>query len=93
MKEQILAQIDACCQGDITHDEMTAAKEALCSSLRSTHDSPGSIESYYATGALSGSMEAPDSYMENICAVTKEDVVDAAKTLSLHTVYFLKGVS
>ena len=93
VKEQILLQIDACCRGDITDDEMTAAKEALCSSLRSTHDSPGSIESYYATGALSGSMEEPDSYMKNVCAVTKEDVVAAAKSLSLHTVYFLKGVS
>lgn len=93
VKEQILAQIGACCDGDISDEELTAAKEALCTSLRSTHDSPGSIESYYATGALSGSMEDPDSYMQNICAVTKDDVVEAAKSLSLHTVYFLKGVS
>ena len=93
VKEQIFAQIKACCDGDISDEELTAAKEALCTSLRSTHDSPSSIESYYATGALSGSMEDPDSYMANVCAVTKEDVMAAAKTLALHTVYFLKGVS
>ena len=92
VRAQIDAQLEACRNGDISQEELTAAKEALCSSLRSTHDSPGAIESYYATAALSGLAMTPAQYIEKIRKVTKEQVAQAAQTLSLHTVYFLKGV-
>jgi predicted Zn-dependent peptidase len=90
-REEILRQVDACRSGDITDAELTAAKAAVISSLRSTHDSPGSIEGYYATAALSGLGLTPDAYMQAVEAVTKEQVVAAANTLKLHSTYFLKG--
>ena len=80
-------------QGHITDEELTAAKEALLSSLRCTHDSPGSIEGYYATAALSGLNLTVDAYMDAVRAVTKDQVTAAAATLQLHTTYFLKGVT
>ena len=92
-REEIARQLDAVCRGDITAEELNAAKEALLSSLRGTHDSPGAIEGYYATAALSGSGRTPDSHMAAIRAVTAEQVAAAARTLKLHTTYFLKGVS
>ena len=92
-REEILRQLEACQQGDITAEELNAAREALLSSLRSTHDAPGSIEGYYATSALSGLGLTPAEYMEKVYAVTAEQVVAAAKQLKLHTTYFLKGVS
>ena len=92
VRRQVLAQLDACCRGEITQKELTAAKEALLSSLRGVHDSPGAIESYYSTHQLSGSFRSPQQYMAQIQAVTKEAVVAAAKTVQLHTTYFLKGV-
>ena len=93
VKEKILSELAACQDGNITDEELLSAKEALCSSLRSTHDAPGAIETYYASGLLSGLNMTPQTYMDKVCAVTKEDVAAAAKTLQLHTVYFLKGVS
>lgn len=92
-REEILRQLEACRSGDITAEELTAAKEALLSSLRSTHDAPGTIEGYYATSALSGMGLTPAEYMEKVYAVRLEQVVEAAKTLQLHTTYFLKGVN
>ena len=92
VRAEILAQLDACRRGEITQDELTAAKEALLSSLRGIHDSPGAIENYYSTGALSGMSRDPDRYMEQIRAVTIEDAAAAARTVRLHTTYFLKGV-
>ena len=92
-REAVLRQLEACRKGEISHEELTAAKEALLSSLRATHDSPGSIEGYYATAALSGLGMTPEEYMANLEAVTTEDVVAAANTLELHTTYFLKGGS
>ncbi len=92
-RQEVLRQLEACRNGDITPGELKAAKEAVLSSLRSTHDSPGAIEGYYATAALSGMGLTPDAYMAAVEAVTLEQVVAAAKTLELHTTYFLKGVN
>jgi len=90
-REEILRQIDACKNGDISEAELNAAKEAVLSSLRATHDAPGAIEGYYATAALSGLGLTPAAYMDAVRAVTLEDVVAAANTLQKHTTYFLKG--
>ena len=92
VREQVLVQLEACRRGEITAQELGAAKEALLSSLRGIHDSPASIESYYSTHYLSGAFRSPQRYMAEIEAVTVEDVVAAAKTVRLHTTYFLKGV-
>ena len=92
-REEILRQVEACKAGDISEMELNAAKEAVLSSLRATHDAPGSIEGYYATAALSGLGLSPAEYMAAIRAVTLEDVVAAANTLKLHTTYFLKGAN
>jgi hypothetical protein len=70
-----------------------AAREALLSSLRATHDSAGSIEGYYATAALSGMKLTVPAYMEALQNVTRDQVAAAARTVKLHTSYFLKGES
>ena len=90
-RKEILRQLQAMQEGDISAQELNAAKEAILSSLRGTHDSPGSIEGFYATSALSGLGLTPAEYMEAIYAVTIDQVVAAAQTVSLHTTYFLKG--
>ena len=92
-REEIARQLEALRSGDITEEELCSAKEALLSSLRSTHDAPGSIEGYYATSALSGLNMTPEQYMQAIEAVTAQQAADAAKELRLHTTYFLKGVT
>ena len=90
--DQVHTQLQAICDGDITPQELFAAKEALLSGLRETHDAPGSIEYYYATAALSGMNMTPAEYMDKIAAVDAERVAEAAKTLRLDTTYFLQGV-
>ena len=92
-REEIDRQLEAICSGEITDEELVAAKEALLSSLRGTHDSPGAIEGYYATAALSGMKLTPERYMEAVQAVTKADVARVARLLKKHTTYFLKGVT
>ena len=93
VRDEIGRQLDALRSGDITDAELTSAKEALLSSLRGTHDSPGSIEGYYATAALSGMGMTPDVYMDAVRSVTREQVAESAKLLKLHTTYFLKGAT
>ena len=93
VREEILRQLDACRCGDITDAELGSAKESLCSSLRATHDSPGAIENYYATAALSGLAMTPAQYHGAVESVTVRQVMKAAQTLTLHSEFLLKGVS
>ena len=92
-RQEILRQLDACRIGDISEAEMTAAREALLSSLRSVPDSPGSIENFTSTAALSGLVYSREGYMEAVEKVTLADVVKCAGSVKLHTTYFLKGGS
>ena len=91
VQTKILQQLNACCNGEIEEWELTAAKRSLISGLRAMHDSAGSIESFYATGALSGQKMTPEEYSCAIEAVTKEQVASAARSLKMHTVFFLRG--
>lgn len=90
-RQEIMTQLAACQTGEISDEELTAAKQAIRSSLQSTHDSPGAIENYYGTSAISGLTLSPEEYLAAVEAVTREDVARAAQTVQLHTVYFLKG--
>ncbi len=92
-KAEILHQLQACVQGQITQEELNSAKQALISSLRSTPDSPGALESYYVTSAISGMAMDIDEYIRAVEAVTVQDVARCASTVQLHTTFFLKGVS
>lgn len=90
--QQIHAQLAACREGEITREELTAAKEAIASGLRGVYDSPGSIEGYETTAAIGGLPLAVDDYRRAVEAVTVEQVAQAARSLRPHTTYFLKGV-
>lgn len=91
-KEGILHQLDLCRQGEITQQELESARSYLISALRTGNDSPGRLDDYaigQAVAGLSGSME---DLAAQVQAVTMDQVVEAANTLTLDTVYFLKGV-
>lgn len=91
VRKEVLHQLACCQKGDFTAEELESARQSLISGLQATHDSPGSIEGYYATAALSGLSMTPAEYIRAIEAVTAEQAAAAAGTLTLHTVYFLKG--
>ena len=89
-RDEIMAQLEACKNADITEEELTAAKEAVLSALRTIHDSPGAIEGYFATAALSGQGMDPQAHGAAIAAVTGADVARVARTLCYHSSYVLK---
>lgn len=89
--EKIRQQLKACCDGDFTQEELTAAKQGLITQLQATHDSPGAIENYYASGLLSGLNKTTREYIELVEQVDAQQVRQAACSLQEHTVYFLRG--
>ena len=92
-RREILNQLRACQEGDITDEELGAAREAILSSLRAVQDAPGAIENFYGTAALSGLCLTREEYMQAVEQTTREDVVRCAQSLTLHSTYFLKGES
>lgn len=92
VKKQVLELLAQCARGEFTEEELLSAKNALISQLQGVHDSPGSIEGYYTSGVLSGMDKTPAEYIRAVEEVTAEAAAQAAKTLCLHTEYFLKGV-
>ncbi len=91
VKAAIFDQLAACQAGQITDSELAAAKESLLSGLRSVYDSPGAMEGFFSTAAISGQHRTPERYREEIQAVTKEAVAAAAATVQYHSTFFLKG--
>lgn len=92
VEDEILCQLDECRKGNITPQELESARQALLSSLRSVHDTPGSMENYYATGALNGFSLSIPAYMQQVRNITVQDVAAAAQKVQLHSVFVLKGV-
>ncbi len=91
-RDGILHQLNLCKQGEITEDEMESARNYLISSLRTGNDSPGRLDDFSIGQALAGLSYSMDDMAEYIGTVTKDQVVQAANSLNLDTVYFLEGV-
>lgn len=92
VRREIFRQLELCRTGEISQEELHCAREAVRSSLRSVHDSPGSIEGYYFQSALAKPALDYDAYLRELDRVTPEQLVAAANTLQYHSSWFLKGV-
>lgn len=93
VRSQVEKQLDDCRNGCISEEELQAAREAVLSSLRGVLDSPGAIEGFFATSALSGLGLSLPEYRAAVERVTREDVAAAAGSLRSCASFFLKGVA
>ncbi len=90
---EILKQLDDCKNGVISDEEFDAARRYVLSSLRAALDSPGRMDDYTLGQSITGRYESIGALSERICAVTKEEVAAAARTLRVDTVVTLEGES
>ena len=91
-REEILRQLKLCQEGQITAEELQAAKAAIYSTICSIHDTPGAIENYHSAAAISGMAMTLEEYRDAVEKTTIDQVVAAANTIVYHSSYFLKGV-
>lgn len=92
VKTAVLEQLEACQRGEISTEELSAAKESILSGLRAVYDSPGAMENFFSTAAISGLGRTPETYAKEIGAVTLADITEAARTVTHHSTFFLEGV-
>lgn len=91
-RDGILYQLEQCKQGAITTEELESARSYLLSALRTGNDSPGRLDDYAIGQSIAGQTGSMDDLAEQLKSVTMDQMVEAANTLTLDTVYFLKGV-
>lgn len=91
-RREIESQLAAVAEGRFTDDEFENAKAYLIDSIRGFTDSEGALASMMLAGTLRGELKTPEQEMQEIAAVTREDLIAIAKEAALDTVYFLKGV-
>ncbi|MCI8302427.1 MAG: insulinase family protein [Oscillospiraceae bacterium] len=88
---EISAQLEDLKNGRWEDWELQGARSSLISSLRSTEDSAGAIESFVMGQAAAGGSETIPGLLEEVRAVTPDRIREAAAAVKPDTIYFLKG--
>lgn len=90
-RDEILRQLELCRQGEISEMELETARSALQTNWRVMLDDPLALENYWLGQAVTGALITPEERIEQLAAVTLEQVAQAARNTALDTVYFMKG--
>lgn len=88
---EILNQLDACRNGDITETEIESARKYLISELKTNGDSLYAMEGFYLGQTIGGFDDTPEELAAKIAGVSIPELQKAAAKIKLDTVYFLKG--
>ena len=90
-KDEILAQLAAIARGEITDEELSAAKADVHSALRAVLDSPGDLEGFTLSAVVSGAEYSPEELDELIGDVTAEQLAAIARGCECDMIYTLTG--
>ncbi|MCQ4021493.1 MULTISPECIES: EF-P 5-aminopentanol modification-associated protein YfmF [unclassified Ruminococcus] len=88
-KKEILNQLEQIKLGNITEFEISAAKLAVGDSAGMVTDSVSGIDKFYSSQLFEKEILSPAQAAQRISAVTKEQIVEAAKCVELAAVYVL----
>lgn len=89
--EIIKEQLEQMKQGNFSEDDMKNAKTSIISSIQ-TIDEEQDTEIIYLFGQELSQIQLPvEEYQKQIESVTKEQIMEVAKNITIHTIYLLKG--
>ena len=91
-EDEILRQIEQLTRGEISDEELRAAKYSLCNAYLQIEDSPAALESFYFSRAMAGVTDSAADCRARFARITREDVVAVAQKMALDTVYYLDGL-
>lgn len=84
---EILNQLEIIKKGEFSDFEYESSLKSIKDSLMGYDDSQSSLDLWYALKIANKEVYSPLDIAEKISLITKEDVVNAAKGIKLHTVY------
>ena len=89
--EVIKEQLKNIEDGNFSDKDIENAKKYLISSIQSIETEPDTQIVYYIGQELSKTDYTTEEYIEKINKVTKQEIIDFAKTVKLNTIYFLRN--
>ena len=89
----IKKQVESIKQGEFEEKNISQAKKALITSIKSIRDNSYSLSEFYLSRILTNDDKDIDELIESINKVTKEEIEKAMNKIELDTVYFLKNKS
>lgn len=89
--DEVFAQLESIKRGEVSEEELRAAKRGVASDLRSAMDSQGELEGFWLSQAVDGLDYGPMELAALAEDVTKQDVTDIANSVECDLIYFLKG--
>ena len=90
-QDEILAQLKSVQNGEFEPWEIEGARSVLISSLQQREDSAMRLEDALIGQAATGIWESAQDLIAQLRAVTAERIAAAARSMTLDTVYFLRG--
>ncbi|MNJ57059.1 Peptidase M16 inactive domain protein [compost metagenome] len=87
----IKAQLASLREGQISELEMSQTKAMIRNSLLEMQDSAFDMVAYDFNRVLSGRERPAEELLQQVAAVTPENVVEVANQVQLDTIYFLTG--
>ena len=88
--ELIKQQIEDMKNGEFTQKDIENAKKGIIATIKTIDDEQDTEITYYLGQELTNNRISIDDYMARIEKVTKQDVLNIAKNVGIHTIYFLK---
>ncbi|MCI8637360.1 MAG: insulinase family protein [Clostridia bacterium] len=86
----IKKQIEDMRNGEFTEEDIDNAKKGIIATIKTIDDEQDTEITYYLGQELTDNRISIDDYMARIEKVTKQDILNIAKNVGIHTIYFLK---
>ena len=90
-KTEIINQLSLVASGEFSDDDFYASAKSLTDSVISNNDTPESLCAWYSSQLLKDELKSPEDFAEGIGNVDRQQIISAAKTIMLDTVYMLKS--
>ena len=90
-KKAILEQLEDIRNGNFTDDDIASSVKSLEDGFRSVSDSAESVANWFTSQVCSNKYLYPEDFIEQFKKVTREDIIKAAKSVTLDTVFMLEG--
>ena len=88
--DEITKQLNDISECNITDEEFDSAVSSILNAYREIEDNPEGLEGWYTGRMLAGLTTSPKQTAQQIKTVTKSDIAEMAKGITLDTVYFMK---
>ena len=88
---EIFNQLEVMKKGEFTEEDFNSSIISLCDAFKGVEDSPVGICNFYSSQDFDDEIVSGPGFAEKISQVTREQVIEAAKKVSIDSVYLLKG--